>query len=193
MASSSDARIQDARRRTAIHMVVAMVVLLLPVVGITAWFTRYPAEPVVQAVDYLPVAEQAAREGAFAPLVPKNLPEGWVCTRASWTPAGRPGTDGVPVAGDTWQLGFLSPGEMYVGVSQRGGDAPPEPFVFERTREGSPDGTSVVDGGTWTRYVSEDGRTRSLVTTDDVVTVVSGDLPYEALDAFAATLVPVSS
>ena len=183
----------DPRNRPVIHMVVAMLILMVPVAAISAWFTRYPEEGVVAAVDYRPLAAQAAPEASFELLAPANLPEGWTCSRADWTPAGEPGPDGNPVPGDTWLLAFLTPAEQYIGLTQRGGDAAAEPFVRERTRDGAPDGSSTVEGATWTRYLSEDGRTRSLVATRDAVTVVSGDLPYEALEAFAGTLAPAAS
>lgn len=181
----------DARNRPVIHMVVAMIVLMVPVIAIWAWFTRYPTESVVRPVDYRGLAEQAAPDASGPLLVPGDLPDGWMCTRADFTPAGKPGLDGSPVPGDTWLLGFLTPDKVYVGLAQQGGPAAPEAFVHARTREGSADGTSSVEGESWTRYLSADGRTRSLVSAGDGVAVVTGDVPYETLESFASTLEPV--
>lgn len=179
---------KSPRNQSPAQMLVAMALLLVPIMLVTWAFTRNP-EPPVNVVDFAPLARTAQDEADYEVLVPSGLPEGWVCTRARWTPDGAPGLDGEPVPGDTWQAGFLTPGRMYLGIDQR--DSAPEAFVADVTRQGRPEGVSVVGASTWERYVSDDGRTRSLVLRGDAVTIVSGDLAYEALEAFAATLVPV--
>ena len=176
------------RNASALHMLVAMAVLVVPTVAITAVFTRNPA-PAVSVVEPAPVASDAARSASFPVLVATSLPEGWVCTRARWTPAGATALDGKPAPGDLWQLGYLTPAQRYIGLDSR--VVAPESFVRDRTRDGRADGQSVVAGASWQRYVSSDGRTRSLVQRADAVTVVSGDLPYEALEAFVGTLAVV--
>lgn len=173
---------------TSTHMVVAMLVLLIPVIGITVMFTNNP-QPPIPDVAYAPIAERAQEESGFPLLAPASLPEGWVCTKAEWLPAGTPGR-ADPVIGDTWSMAFLNPGQMYIGLDQRA--EAPELFIEDRTREGTPDGSSTVDGAAWVRYLSSDGVTRSLVLVDETVTVVSGDLPYSDLESFAATLEPVA-
>ncbi|QIK71554.1 DUF4245 domain-containing protein [Propioniciclava coleopterorum] len=175
------------RNSTVIQMIVAMAVLMVPILLVVAFFTRTPEAP-IQPIDYQPVARQAAAEASYPVLVPQNLPDGWVATRARWTAEGRPGLNGEPAAGDTWQLGMLTPGQIYIGLDQR--DASQELFVQQVTRDGRPDGDSNVAGVAWQRYVSEDDRTRSLVLRGDAVTIVSGDLAYEALEAFASSLAP---
>ena len=78
-----------------------------------------------------------------------------------------------------------------MAVDQR--DSSQELFVQQVTRDGEPAGESTVGAVVWQRHVSEDGRTRSLVHRGEVATIVSGDLPFEALEAFASTLVPVAA
>ena len=166
-------------------MIVAMGVLMVPIALIVAFFTRTP-EPVVQHLDYAPVARLAAGEATFPVLVPAHLPQGWTATRARWTPEGKPDFNGEPAAGNTWQLGMLSPERSYVAVDQR--DASQELFIQQVTRGGVAQGSSTIEGAVWQRYLSEDGRTRSLVQRGVAATIVSGDLEYEALEAFASTL-----
>lgn len=174
---------------TVLHMLVAMAVLFVPVILITQLFTRNP-EPPVTALDWQPVAQRAAAESDYEVLAPENLPEGWIATRARYVPAGRPVSGGDPAVGDTFQLGFLSPEQRYVALDQR--DVAPDQFVMSVTRNGRPEGTLDGLGRTWERRLSDDGRTRALVSRgEDAVTIVSGDLPYEALAAFLATLAPV--
>ncbi|MFT3877080.1 MAG: DUF4245 domain-containing protein [Propioniciclava sp.] len=178
------------RNATVVQMIVAMLVIFIPAILITRLFTIDP-EPPVNPIDWRPVAQAAADEASFAVVAPENLPESWVVTRARWIPAGQRGIGGDPVPADTWQFGVLTAERSYLGLDQRGPATPV--FVDDVTRRGKVDGSSQAGGRTWERYVSEDGRTHSLVTTsDDTVTIVSGDLPYEALEAFASTLAPVS-
>lgn len=169
------------------HMIVAIVVVLAPALLAIAWFTRLPA-PKVNVVDPAPVIAAATKADAFPVAVPQSLPTGWQCTRARWTPIGEAGIGGAPVPGNTFALGYLTPGQVYLAVDQR--DAAPDAFVDAVTRDGVRDGESTVQGATWQRYVSADGRTRSLVLRGTpAVTIVSGDLGYDALAAFAGTLV----
>jgi hypothetical protein len=86
-----------------------------------------------------------------------------------------------------WQLGFLSPDDVFIDLNQ--GDVQPQEMVDQQSREGTPDGNSVVAGQTWQRLISPDGRTRSLVVRGpEVTTIVSADLPYGALEAYVSTL-----
>lgn len=178
---------RQQRNATAVQMIVAMGVLMVPILLIVAFFTRTTETP-VQAIDYRPVAVQAAAEASYPVLVPVNLPEGWVATRARWTAEGRPGLNGEPAAGNTWQLGMLTPQQMYLAVDQR--DRAQELFVQQVTRDGIPDGDSTVAGSAWQRYVSQDGRTHALVQRGEAATIISGDVDYGALEACAGALVP---
>lgn len=170
-----------------VDLLISLAVLLIPI-GLIVWFfTSNPEEPEVQSVNWASVAEQAAKEAPFDVLVPSAVPVDWRATRARWTPVGEPGLDGTPVAGDLWQLGFVDARPMYIGLDQS--NAPPAPFISDVTREGTAQGTSVVGKVTWTRYESSDERTRALVLRgDDMTAIVSGDLSYEELESFAATL-----
>lgn len=169
-----------------IHLIVAMVVLLVPILLITAWFTRLPA-PAVNVVDYRPVVRAARAADPYPVLAPPSLPDGWLATRARWTPRGEPGVNREPAPGNTVALGFLSPDKKYIAIDQR--DEQPELFTRDITRDGRPEGDSRVGDRTWRRFVSDDDRTRSLVLLEPThVTIVSGDVPFEALESFAAML-----
>lgn len=166
-------------------MIVALGVLLLPILMISWWFTRVP-EPAPTRVDWAPIAT-AASASPYRIAVPQALPDTWTCVRARWTAKGDPGIDGKPVPGNTWQLGLLTPDRRYLGLDQR--DERPEELLAEVTRDGRADGDSVVAGARWQRWISPDARTRTLAITGDGSTLVlSGDVPYAELEAFAATL-----
>lgn len=171
---------------TVPQMLVAVAALLIPVVLIYLWFSRMP-EPPVRAVDWQPVVAQARAEAPYPVAVPRNLPADWVVVRARWTALGEPGLDQKPAVGNTLQLGFLTSERIYLGLDQR--DTDPRGLVREVTRDGVADGESVLAGVGWQRFVSRDDRTRALVRVgaDDTL-VISGDVSYEALEAFAATI-----
>ncbi|MFT4294792.1 MAG: DUF4245 domain-containing protein [Micropruina sp.] len=171
---------------TVPQILVAVAALLVPVVLIYLWFSRVP-EPEARAVDWQPVVAQARAEAPYPVAVPENLPETWVVVRARWTPQGEPGLDQKAATGNTFQLGFLTPERMYIGLDQRDTDA--AGLIREVTRGAASDGESDLAGTRWQRYVSDDDRTRALVRSDSASTlVISGDLPYPALEAFATTL-----
>jgi uncharacterized protein DUF4245 len=167
-------------------MLVAVAVLLVPVVLIYLWFSRIP-EPEARAVAWEPVVAQARSEAPYPVLAPEGLPTSWTAVRARWTPRGEPGLDRRPAVGSTLQLGFLTPERIYIGLDQRDADA--QGLIRDASRGGTADGESVVGGVPWQRFVSDDDRTRALVRSDPESTVViSGDLPYQGLEAFATTL-----
>lgn len=169
-----------------LHLFVVMAAVLIPVLAISAFFTRIP-EPPVNKVDPSPVISEAAAHAPYAVAVPQNLPDGWTCTRARWTPSGAPALGGTPAPGNTFALGYLSPSQMYVAVDQT--DASGPTLVASAVGKPREDGTSALAGKTWTRYASTERETKALVVTDGgATTVVSGDLDYPALEAFAATL-----
>ncbi|MDF1489123.1 DUF4245 domain-containing protein [Tessaracoccus caeni] len=168
-------------------MVISMVVLIVPVLLITWFFTRTPA-PEVETVDVAPVLAQAQEESPYPVLRPAGLPADWQPVRAAWAADGERWITGEPAVGNSWQLGYMAPNDIYVGLQQRDRAIPS--FITWVTREGlKEEGSLDAAGLTWDRYVSHDGRTRSLIAeTDDVVAAITGDTDYTQLEAFATTL-----
>jgi hypothetical protein len=168
-------------------MVRSLLVILVPILIISFVFTRLPDDHPVEEVDWRPVLTRARAEAPYPVVAPTGLPAQWRPTRVTWVKQGAPYLNGQASVRNFWELGFLNPDDIYVAVSQ--GDLQADDFVKDQSREGAADGESRVAGGTWRRLVSSDDRTRSLVLTQpQVTTVVSGDVPYEALEAYATTL-----
>jgi hypothetical protein len=168
-------------------MIRSLAVILIPLVVITIIFTNTPDDHPVKEVDWKPVLTTAQKEAPFEVLAPTNLPEGWRATRVTWVPQGEPYLNGEASPRNLWQIGFLTPEDVYIDLNQ--GDARPQELVDQQSQAGTPDGSSIVAGQTWERLVSPDSRTRSLVLRGrDSITIVSANLPYEALEAYASTL-----
>lgn len=168
-------------------MIRSLVVILVPLIVISILFTRNLGDHPVATVDYQPILAKARQEAPYPVLAPTGLPTAWRPTRAQWVPQGSPYLNDEPSARNLWELGFLSPEDVFIAVDQA--DLQPVDFIADKTRDGLPDGTSSLNGQDWQRRVSPDGRTRSLVrTSPDVTTVVVGDTSYPGLEAFASTL-----
>jgi len=172
-------------------MFLSLLVILVPLAIIVAFFTRGPSDAKVATVNWRPVAAQARQQAPYAVLTPVELPAGWRATRVSWTKIGQPDPTGQESVRNQWQLGVLTDSDLYIELDQ--GDQLPNDMVAAVSREGEPDGTSTVDGQTWKRLVTDDNRTRSLVlSTPHVTSIVSGDVDYSLLETYVGLLQPES-
>lgn len=170
------------RQASAGDMIRSLLIILVPLLIITFLFTRNADDHPVEAVDPVPVLTLARKEAPYPVLAPANLPAGWTPTRVTWEPDGYAGAPPRKL----WQIGYLSPDQLYLAVNQ---SPDSDPLVGQQTREGVPDGESTIGDTAWERRVSPDGRTRSLVLiTEQVSTVIVGDTDYAALEAFVGTL-----
>lgn len=168
-------------------MIRSLVVILVPLLLITFFATRNLGDHPVTVVDWQPVLATARQQAPFPVLAPTHLPDDWRPTRVNWVKRGDPFLNGDPAVRNTWQLGFLAPDNIYIGLEQ--GDVDPAAFIKDQTRDGRSDGASVVNGQKWERLATDDDRTRSLVmTTSRVTTIVSGDTSYQELESYTATL-----
>lgn len=168
-------------------MIRTLLVIVVPVALIMIFFSRTLPDYPVQEVDWRPVLAEARKSAPYPVVAPEGLPDTWRPTKVVWVAKGNPHLNGDASVRNLWELGFLDPHDIYISLHQ--GDARPELFVDDVTRQGYADGQSVVGGQTWVRYLSPDERTRSLVlSSPKVTTIVVGDTTYEALEAFAGTL-----
>ena len=168
-------------------MVRSLLVIIVPLLLITIVFTNVPRDHPVKVVDWVPVLATARKQAPFPVLAPASVPAGWRATQVSWAKQGGPGPTGRISPRNQWQLGFLDADDMYISLGQGDGDI--ADFLKQETRAGTPDGTSALGDQTWDRLISPDERTRSLVRSDPAATaVVSGDVSYEALEAYARSL-----
>lgn len=179
------------RKATAGDMIRSMAVIVIPILLITWLLTNNLGDYPVQKVDWRPVLEQARAEMAWPVQAPEGLPEdgpqAWVPTRVSFARAGETAPGGVASPRNQWRVGFLSPDKVYYEVNQ--GDDKLDMLVKDVTRDGHRVGDEPIQGRTWERWESVDGRTRALVLRDDVTaTAVTADAEFTELQQFARTL-----
>ena len=178
---------RNKKPATSGDMVRTLLVILVPIVVITIFFSRYLDDYPVQQVDWQPVLAQARDQAPYPVLAPEGLPSSWRPTQVTWVAKGQPYLNDGASLRNLWRIGYLDPDDIFISVNQ--GDERPADFIADTTRDGIVDGRSAVGSESWIRYVSPDERTRSLVrTTPEVTTIVVGDTTYEALEAFAGTL-----
>lgn len=104
--------IASARRRsnqTAFNLVLALVASLGAVALVVLVVVR-PGSVERPLIDYAAIAADA-QSTAAVPLVVPDLPNEWTANRAEFL-AGA--TDAI----DSWQIGFLTPGQQYIGFVQ---------------------------------------------------------------------------
>lgn len=178
------------RNATVGDMIRSMAVILIPVLLLTWLLTSNPRDYPVAEVDWRPVLATTRAEVDWPVQAPENLPEGegaWVPTRVSFVRAGQRSTGGEVSPRNHWRLGLLSPGKVYFEVNQ--GDDQLDDFVRSVTRDGRRVGDEPIQGKTWERWESQDGRTRSLVLREDpALTLVSADAEFIDLQQFTRTL-----
>lgn len=131
-----------------------------------------PTPEAVKPVDTTFPLQAARSQAAYPVLSPQGLPAGWTATSARFD-------------GSTWFLGYVTPEQQYVAVTQTDGDA--EAFIKEQTLQGQADGSRTIAGQQWDQYLADDQR--SLVrAADGSTTVVTGTLDYDQLQAFVEKL-----
>lgn len=131
--------------QTLLNLIVALLGSLLIVVFLVSVVVR-PAPAPPDGVDYATIAAQA-QSGTTEPLVAPVLPPGWSANDARFQT-----TEQVP----TWYIGFLTPGEQYIGLDQGIGANPTwQATLLDQARE---TGTVTLEGVEWTVYDQRDAQ-----------------------------------
>lgn len=176
-------------RSSARDMFFTMAVFAIPL-ALIVWFFQSAGQPAPQVpeADWKSAVARATKAKSFPVMAPADpLPEGWRATKARWLEKGQPDGKNSVAAGDTLELGFLSPDDEYFALNQT--IAPTAPYVTKVTRQGWEAGFQKVGDKTWTEYQSADDRTHSLGLVEGrVTTVVVSDADVEKLKRFAAML-----
>ncbi len=151
-------------------MVISMAVILA-FVAVVVWLLPRPNAVEQPPADVPNAAAGAASRLPFTPPVPTGL-EGWTPTSAQVNRS----TDAVL----TWHVGYRTDEGEYVAVEVARDST--RAWLRAQTASGDADGSQVVGGRDWERYLQEDRGRHSLVRTQDGLTVVAtGESGYDVL------------
>ena len=174
-----------ARRRgreTAFDMVRSLGLVFLFVAVLLAITWRAKPDP-IHVVDYNGATASARLQIDWPVLSPTGLPDAWRATSARIDR----GADGAI----EWYVGMVTPSDQFASIAQSDvkGGAALRKYVADRTEGAVESGTSTVAGTPWRRFVSGDEKTRSLVRSDNGVTiVVTGTTGWDELTTFVGSL-----
>lgn len=165
---------------TAANMVRSLVVILGLVAVLIVIVPR--SDGVVQPpVDAAGAASYAAKESGLALEVPVGLGPGWKATSARYAAA----TDSVP----TWQAGWTTPTEQFVGIRQAAAITPH--WLEVSTNAAKADGVLTIAGRTWQRLRDDRGQIHLVSTAPTgLTTVVSASGERAELGVFVEALRP---
>lgn len=160
-------------------MVLSMGLVLLIIGVIMVLTVRTQPDPVREvSITQALVTARAAAE--FEPLVPgladlRPTSARWQFTHSSG-------------AARVWHVGFVTPDEEYLQVTQARSDDPE--YIAEQTLDGTPGEMVDLDGVAWQVYQSP-GRVSVVSTTDGVTTIVGGSGTLESVLTAAGSLTAV--
>ena len=177
-------------RETAWDMILSMAAVI-GTVGIIMLLAWRPQEKVVQSVDYQAAVANAKLSQTWQVSVPTKIPAGYKATSARFGPESY---------GDTgdfrWLIGFQTPEDEYISLWQS--DGPQRKVIATATNRAPCDDTETITNNktgvvsTWQKCEVAKPLTRAYVqTTREVTTVVSGTVPWQELQEFAASLEPL--
>jgi hypothetical protein len=133
----------------------------------------------VHQIDYSAPLRDAQNVAPFHIFAPTGLSPGWRPTSVRY--------DGNVHGRAQWHLGFVSPKDAYVGLEETNG--PSRDFIFNLSNRGLKDGTMVVDGAVWDRYLRNARSVRSIARVEGNVTIlITGTATYDELGELATTL-----
>ncbi|GGO97650.1 hypothetical protein GCM10012280_59950 [Wenjunlia tyrosinilytica] len=159
-----------------------MVLSLAAIGGVVALiyvFIPHSEKDPVRPVDYRVELLTARRAAPFPLLAPEGLSKDWRATSVEYT------GDDRRARGAVWHLGFINPHDEYAAVEQTNG--PALPFIEDKSRRATKEGTTEVAGHKWDRYAGP--KYNALVRRGkDVTTVVTGTAPHAQLAQLAAAL-----
>lgn len=163
------------RSLLVIGAIMALLVLVFPRV-----------QPETPDIDVVETAQQVEQSTGWPISAPRDLPEGWVPTRAQYLRS----TDGLM----TWQAGYQTPEGDYAALQQTV-DAT-DAWVEQQVNRSPRVGQVEVAGASWEQYNRDVKVQRSLVRRGgpgEVTTIITGTASWDALQVLVESLAPVGT
>ncbi|WP_341719040.1 DUF4245 domain-containing protein [Micromonospora sp. FIMYZ51] len=151
--------------RSPRDMAISLLVLLVPIVLLLAFYRGFLGGDEPTTVDPTPAFEQARSAGAFPVSEPTGLGEGWRTVRATYRMA---------EGGAILRVGYVTPEGRGLQVVQS--DVPAEQLLpTELTNEGQPQGQTDLGTSTWQRYTARGNEQALVLLQPDRTVIVVGD------------------
>ncbi|WP_018907721.1 DUF4245 domain-containing protein [Salinispora arenicola] len=178
--SPSPSAAADANRseRSPKDMAVSLLVLLVPIALLLAFYRGFLGGDQAAVVDPAPALDSAQAAAAFPVSQPQGLDEGWRTVRADFR---------TVEGGSTLRLGYLTPEGRGAQVVQS--SVPPERLLpAELTDQGQPQGRTDLAGRTWQRYTARSNEQAFVLLEPDRTVIVVGDARDSELRELAGAL-----
>ncbi|RZU73284.1 uncharacterized protein DUF4245 [Micromonospora kangleipakensis] len=182
-AVSGDQPAPPARRdkarseRSPRDMALSLLVLLVPIALLLAFYRGFLGGDEPATVDPAPAVQEARAANAFPVSAPAGLASDWRTVSARYQP--EPG-------GATLRIGYLTPEGRGAQLVQS--NVPAEKLLPAELSGGQPQGTADLPGGSWQRYTAR-GNEQALVLLEPTRTViVVGDAGEAELRQLASAL-----
>ncbi|BCJ58566.1 DUF4245 domain-containing protein [Micromonospora endophytica] len=164
--------------RSPRDMAISLLVLLVPIVLLLAFYRGFLGGDQPSTVDPAPAFEQARSAGAFPVSEPTGLGEGWRTVRATYR---------AVEGGATLRVGYLTPEGRGLQLVQS--NVPPERLLpTELTEEGQPQGQADLGAGTWQRYTARGNEQALVLLQQGRTVIVIGDARDNELREMAAAV-----
>ena len=184
---SEDAAAKRRARQTVTNLVLALGASVAIVVGLVLIVPRSETS-LIQKVDYVSIANDAAAATNLPVLIPR-VPQDWWCNSARWI--AQPG-DGTKAA---WYAGFVGPENQYIGFTQAFGTN--ETWLALKLAGLKETGSVKTGGQTWQLWTSPEkhvpakSRDYTLVATVGTDTLmVYGTASESEMKSFASEFLP---
>ncbi|MFG1952205.1 DUF4245 domain-containing protein [Micromonospora sp. NPDC048830] len=164
--------------RSPKDMAISMLVLLIPIALLLAFYRGLLGGDQPATVDPASALDQARAAQAFPVAQPAGLGSDWRTVSASYRSA---------EGGSNLRIGYLTPEGGAAQVVQS--DVPPERLLpAELTAEAQPQGPTEVGGRSWQRYTARGNEQALVLLEPDRTVIVVGDARENELRQLAASL-----
>ncbi|MGW5667403.1 DUF4245 family protein [Micromonospora sp. NPDC003776] len=172
------ARKEKARsERSPRDMALSLLVLLVPIVLLLAFYRGFLGGDQPTTVDPNPAVEQARAAGAFPVSRPEGLDKGWRTVNARYQ--AQPG-------GATLRIGYVTPEGR--GAQLVESNVPAERLLPAELKEGQPQGPVDLRGGSWQRYTARGNEQALVLLEPNRTVIVVGDAGENELRQLATAL-----
>ncbi len=163
--------------RSPRDMALSLLVLLVPIVLLLAFYRGFLGGDEPATVDPTPAVEQARAAGAFPVSRPEGLGKDWRTVNARYQ--AEPG-------GATLRIGYLTPEGR--GTQLVESSVPADRLLPAELTGGQPQGPADLPGGTWQRYTARDNEQALVLLEPNRTVIVIGDAGENELRQLATAL-----